>query len=298
MVRELAEVLDVLAAEAPLVVVLEDLHWSDRSSLECLTSLVQRREPARLLVLGTYRRAEVVIRGHPLRGVVQELCGRGQAVELRLEVLSAEDVAAYVAGRLGGPAAAALAAFIYERTDGNALFMVNMLEHLVQQRRVIRRAGEWTLRDEAEAARVPEGLRQLLLRRLEALKPEVQRVLEVASVVGEVFTVAAVAAGGPDSVEQIEEVCERLAAPHYFLVDIGLATWPDGTSTGSYRFQHALYQWVLYEGLGKARRAQLHRRIGARLEVGYGARAGEIAAQLAGHFERGGEVERAVRYLQ
>jgi DNA-binding winged helix-turn-helix (wHTH) protein/predicted ATPase len=294
MVRELAEVLDVLAAEAPLVVVLEDLHWSDRSSVECLTSLAQRQDPARLLVLGTYRQAEVVIRRHPLRGVVQELCGRRQAAELLLEVLPAEDVAAYVAGRLGGPVATALTAFIYERTDGNALFMVNMLEHLVQQGTVVRRAGEWTLLEGAEKTSVPEGLRQLLLRRIESLKPEARRVLEVASVVGEVFTAAAVAAGGQGTVEQIEEVCEGLASPHHFLTDIGLTTWPDGTSTGSYRFQHALYQWVLYEGLGAARRAQLHRRIGARLEVGYGARVGEIAAQLAVHMERGGDVRRAV----
>jgi predicted ATPase len=298
MVRELAEVLDVLAAEAPLVVVLEDLHWSDRSSLECLSCVAQRREPARLLVLGTYRPADVVIRGHPLRGMVQELCGRGQAAELRLEVLPAEDVAAYVAGRLGGPVAAALAAFIYECTDGNALFMVNMLEHLVQQGGVARGAGEWTLREEAEAASVPEGLRQLLVRRIEALKPEERRVLEAASVVGKAFAVAAVAAGVRGSVEDTEAVCEGLVAPHHFLANSGLTTWPDGTCTGGYRFQHALYQQVLYGGLGAARRGQLHRRIGARLEAGYGGRAGEIAAQLAVHFERAGEVERAVHAWQ
>ena len=80
------------------MLVLEDLHWSDRSTVECLAALAQRREPARLLVLGTYRPVETVVQGHPLRGMVQELCGRGQAVELRLEFLSAEDVAAYVAG--------------------------------------------------------------------------------------------------------------------------------------------------------------------------------------------------------
>jgi predicted ATPase len=212
--------------------------------------------------------------------------------------LSAEDVAAYVAGRLGGPVAAALAAFIYERTDGNALFMVNLLEHLVQDGAVVRQAGAWTLREGAEQESVPEGLRQLLARRLESLKPEARRVLEVASVVGEVFTVAAVAAGVQGFVEHIEEVCEGLAAPHPFLADIGLTTWPDGTSAGTYRFQHALYQQVLYGRLGTARRGQLHRRIGARLEAGYGARAGEIAAQLAVHFERGGEVERAVHAWQ
>ena len=146
MIRELAEALDVLTADRPLVLVLEDLHWSDSATVECLAYLAQRREPARLLVLGTYRPVETVLRAHPLRGLVQELCGRAQAVDLRLEFLPAADVAAYVAGRLGGPVAAPLAAVIYERTNGNALFMVNMVEYLVAQGEVVRHAGAWRLR--------------------------------------------------------------------------------------------------------------------------------------------------------
>ena len=256
MLRELAEALEVLTADPPLVLVLEDLQWSDHSTVEALAYLAQRPEPARLLVLGTYRPVEVLLQGHPLRGMVQELCGRGQAVELRLEFLPAADVAAYVAGRLGGPVAAPLAAFVYERTDGNALFMVNIVEHLVQQGLVVRRAGQWTLREGAEAqvASLPEGLRQLLLRRIEALPPEARRVLEAASVVGEEFAVAAVAAGAQCPVEDVEAVCEGLAAQQHFLDDTGLTVWPDGTSGGRYRFQHALYQQVLYEQLGTARR--------------------------------------------
>ena len=235
MLRELAEALDVLTAETPLVLVLEDLHWSDRSTVESLTYLAQRRAPARLLVLGTYRPVETVIRAHPLRPMVQELCGRGQAVELRLELLPAEEVAAYVAGRLGGPVAAPLAAFVHERTEGNALFMVNIVEHLVQQGVVVRREGEWTLRAGAEAkvASLPEGLRQLLMRRIEDLQPEARRVLEAASVVGETFAVAAVAAGAQCPVEDVEARCEALAAQHHFLDDIGLTAWPDGTSGGT-----------------------------------------------------------------
>ena len=300
MIRELAEALDVLTADTPLVLVLEDLHWSDSATVEFLTSLAQRREPARLLVLGTYRPVETVLRAHPLRGMVQELVGRGQCVELCLELLPAEDVAAYVAGRLGGPVTAALAAFIYERTEGNALFMVHIVEHLVQHGLIIRQEGQWALPDGAEArlASVPEGLRQLLLRRIEELQPEARRVLEAASVAGEAFAVAMVAAGAQCPVEEVEAVCEGLAAQQHFLDDIGLTVWPDGTSGGSYRFRHALYPQVLYEQLGSARRIRLHRRIGVCLEAGYGTRAGEIAAQLAIHFERGGEVERAVRYLQ
>ena len=178
--------------------------------------------------------------------------------------------------------------------------MVNILEHLVRQGLVVRREGQWTLRAGAEAmaTSLPEGIRQLIVRRLEELPPEARRVLEAASVVGEAFAVAAVAAGAQCPVEAVEAVCDELAAQHHFLDDTGLTMWPDGTNGGSYRFQHALYPQVLYERLGTVRRAELHRCIGARLEAGYGARAGEIATQLAVHFERGGELERAVEYWQ
>jgi tetratricopeptide (TPR) repeat protein len=122
--------------------------------------------------------------------------------------------------------------------------------------------------------------------------------LEAASVAGEEFAVAAVAAGAQRPVGEVEAVCERLAGQHRFLDGMGLAHWPDGASGGRYRFQHALYAQVLYEQLGQARRRQLHRRIGARLEAAYGARAREIAAQLAVHFEQGGETGQAVHYLR
>ena len=300
MLRELAAALDVLTADVPLVLVLEDLHWSDRSTVEVLAYLAQRREPARLLVLGTYRPVETMLWEHPLRRTVQELCGRGQGAELRLECLPAEDVAAYLAGRLGGPVAAQLAAYVHERTEGHALFMVNIVDHLVQQRFVVQREGQWALRAGADAklASLPEGLQQFLVRRIEDLPPEARRVLEAASVAGEAFAVAAVAAGAQCSVTEVDAVCEGLARQQHFINDAGLTVWPDATSGGSYRFQHVLYQQVLYEQVGSGRRAQLHRRIGARLEASAGARAGDLAAQLAVHFERGGEVQRAVSYWQ
>ena len=300
MQRELAQALDVLAADAPLVLVLEDLQWSDRSTVDLLASLAQRREPAQLLVLGTYRPVDVVLQAHPLHTMVQELGGRGQVRELPLELLTAEDVAAYLAGRLRGPIAAPLAAFVYERTEGNALFMVNFVEHLVQQRLLARHEGQWTLRAEEEArvAQLPEEVRQLLMRRLDALPAAARRVLEVASVVGQEFAAAAVAAGTQGPVDDVEGICDGLAAQGRFIADTGLTVWPDGTSSGRYRFHHALYPQVLYEALGTARRGRLHHQVGASLEAGYGARAGEIASQLAVHFERGGEVQRAVHYWQ
>jgi tetratricopeptide (TPR) repeat protein len=173
------------------------------------------------------------------------------------------------------------------------------VEYLVQQRMLARGAGPWTLRAgvEARVAQLPQEVRQLLLRRVDLLPAAARQVLEVASVVGPAFAAAAVAAGTQGTVEAVDVVCDGLVQQR-FLADTGVTVWPDGTRGGGYRFHHPLYQQVLYASLGTARRAQLHRQVGARLAGGYGARAGDIAAQLALHFERGGEVERAVHALQ
>ena len=132
-------------AANPLVLVLEDLHWSDVSTVNGLTYLAQRRDTARLRLLGTYRPADVVVREYPLRGVLQELRGRGLCDELALELLGPAEVAAYVAARLDGEATAALAARLYHQSEGNALFMVHVLEHLVEQGVVKQEGGQWTL---------------------------------------------------------------------------------------------------------------------------------------------------------
>src|SRR5262245_21533109 len=144
MLRELTEALAVLSAAAPLVLVLEDLQWSDHATVEALAAVAQQRGAVRLLVVGTYRPVEVMLRQHPLRSMVQELCGRGRAGELRLELLPAAEVAAYVAGRLGEPVAACLATFVHDHTEGNALCMVSLVEPLLQEGRVERQGGQWT----------------------------------------------------------------------------------------------------------------------------------------------------------
>src|SRR5215468_4847674 len=138
MLRELAEALEVLTATRPLVLVLEDLHWSDYATLDLLTYLARREGPARLLVLGTYRPVEVLLRGHPLQTVKQELVLHGQAVELPLELLTAAEVVQYVALRGAGgadlpPAVRRLAQLLGQRTDGHPLFLVQVVEHLLQR---------------------------------------------------------------------------------------------------------------------------------------------------------------------
>jgi predicted ATPase/DNA-binding winged helix-turn-helix (wHTH) protein len=298
MVRELCDALERVAAEVPLVLVLEDLHWSDNATVGALAALAQGREPARLMVVGTYRPSEAVLRQQVLRGVVQELRGHGQCDELPVELLTDEDVEAYATQRLGGPVSTTLTSHLYERTNGNALFMVHVMMYLVQQDLVMRRGSRWTLREGAGAALriIPEGLRQFILQWIEMLSVETQCLLQAASVAGDAFAVAAVAAGVQQTIEEVEAACESLAVQSPLLEGYDLVAWPDGTVSGQYRFRHALYRQVVYESIGAARRVQLHRRIGERLESGYGARASERAAALALHFEHGHVPESAVPY--
>ena len=299
MLRELAEALEVLTSDHPLVLVLEDLHWCDPSTLDLLAYLAQRRQPARLLVVGTYRPTDVAASGHPLLKIKQELQAHKQCEELRLALLTEPEVTAYIAQRFPTIALPApLGHVVHERSDGNALFMVNLVEELIKQQVIVEESGQWELRGDIAGVSVPDTLRQLIEKQLGQLSDDQQQVLEVASVAGTDFPVAAVAAGLKQDADQIEEVCEAVAKHGHFLEERGIIDWPDGTLSGRYSFRHALYQSVLYDRLAHMRRVRMHRQIGERLEAGYGERAKEVAAELAVHFEQGRDFPRAIQYLE
>jgi DNA-binding winged helix-turn-helix (wHTH) protein/predicted ATPase len=301
MLRELAEALELLTARQPLLLVLEDLHWSDASTLDAIAVLARRREPARLLLLGTYRLPDVLQRGHPLHTVHHELQRHGQCTELPLPLLPETAVTAYLTTRFpDARLPAGLARLVHQRTEGNPLFMVTVVEDWVRRGWLVPADGGWTLRVEraAVASTVPESLRQMLEQQLERLSPMDQRVLEVGSVAGATFSAAAVAAGLAHEVVDVEDWCAGLARRRQWLEACGEQVWPDGTVAGGYRFLHALYQEVAYQRLPAARRVQLHGRIGEREEAGYGPQVRERAAVLAMHFVRGRDSHRAVRYLQ
>ena len=296
MLREMAETVDVITAERPLVLWLEDLHWSDVSTLELLALLARRREPARLLVIGSYRPVDVIVKDHPLRAVKQELQLHGQCEELAARLLSEGAIGEYLAVRFDKNAGAqdavplqGLAHTVHQRTEGNPLFMVNVVDELLAQGKIDNTVIEIS---------TPATIREMIEQQLERLNAEEQRVLEVASVAGVEFSAAAVAAGTETAIDEVERRCAALARRGQFLQARGTAEWPDGTIATRYGFLHALYQEVTYERIPMGRRANLHQRIGEQIETAYGERAKEIAAELAVHFERGRDYQRAVRYLQ
>jgi tetratricopeptide (TPR) repeat protein len=299
MLREMAELLEAVTAERPMVLVLEDLHWSDHSTLELIAYVAQRRTPARLLLIGTYRSTEAKRGESPLLAITQLLQTRRCGEEILLAPLAPPDVGAYLRGRLaGGQVDDDLARLMHGRTDGHPLFLVNVVDFALRQGLVAEEAGRWVLSGGPYALEfvLPDSLRQTIERQLETLSPEDRQALEAASVVGAEFSIAAVAAALQADAEALDDRCERLAWKGHFIHAAGVEEWPDGTISGRYRFVHALYRDVLDDRVAEARRVRLHRRIAERKVAAFGSRAGEIAGELAAHFAAARDTEQAVSY--
>jgi predicted ATPase len=299
MLREMAELLEAATAERPMILVLEDLHWSDHSTLELIAYVAQRRSPAHLLLIGTYRPAEAKRGDSPLRAISQELRARRCGEEIELTPLAPLDVGTYLRGRLaGGEVGDDLAPLIHARTEGHPLFLVNVVDFALRQGLLTDESGRWALRGGRGVldAAVPDSLRQMIERQLESLTPEERQALEAASVMGTQFSIAAVAAALQIDAEPLDDRCEGLAWKGHFILAAGVEEWPDGTISGRYRFVHALYRDVLYDRVAAARRVRLHRRIAECKVAAFGSRAGEIAGELAAHFEAARDTRQALSY--
>ena len=315
MLREFAEAVEVLTAEQPLILWFDDLQWSDDSTLDLLSFLAMRHDPARLLVVGAYRPDEVAHNGRLVSAVAHELSLHGRCEIFPLDPLTEDAVRHYlmqqaaVVGRLD-TSIARLARLIHQRTEGNPLFVANVVADVLSRGDLGDRehtdrieAGEGQLY--ANRPKVPQALRQMIEQRLDRLDVESRRVLEIASVAGLEFCAAALAVEDPtdhsmDHLDHlhVEAICAELARRQQFVEVRGSCEWPDGTVTTRYGFLHALYQDVLYERLPAGKRRRLHQHIAERQEQGYGAHAPEIAAELAMHFEHGREPSRAFLYRQ
>jgi DNA-binding winged helix-turn-helix (wHTH) protein/predicted ATPase len=301
MLREMAEAIEVLTMDHTLVFALEDLHWSDVSTLDLIARLARRREPARFLLLGTYRPREVALTNHPLNSVTQDLHAHALCNELALDSLSEAAVTTYLSARFSSNEfPEGFAPLIRERTGGNPLFMINVIDYLSANQIIAAHDSVWRLKvdlDRVETG-VPENIRLMIEKQFERLNPDVQHTLEAASIAGVDFATAALAAVTDWDVLKLEELCADLARRFHFLKPGVGCELPSGEVTTRHAFTHALYQDVLYRRVGAARRAKLHQAIGEWMETAYGDRAVVVAAELAMHFEQARDYRRASRYLQ
>jgi len=300
MLREMAEAIERMSDAFPVVLVMEDLHWSDYSTLDLIAYLARRRDPARLMMIGTYRPVDVILADHPLKGVKRELQAHGLCHELPLDYLTEDALAQYLAARFPGhQLPSRLRRTIYHRTEGNPLFMVNLVEYLIDQKLITEDQGTWRVTAQWSDAEqgVPASVKELIEKQIERLSLDERSVLEAASATGMEFSTVAIAAGLCMPTEWVEKHCEELARRHQFLSPAWLGELPGGMVTARHRFKHVLYREVPYSLISAMRRVQIHQRIAERAVEIFGDRSSEIAAELAMHFEQSRDWPRALQFL-
>ena len=283
--------LQATAAEAPLVLVLDDLHWATRPTLQLLRHVMRVPEPARLLVVGTYRDSELD-RGHAIGELLADLHRVPALERVTLAGLSEDDVADFLEAGAGHPLGddgVFLARTLHTETNGNPFFVREVVRHLVETGVVVPGADGWTVARPVDAVGVPDGVREVVGQRITRLSPPANRVLETAAVIGSEFELDVVReACGLDEETVLGALDEAVAARLVFETD-----------PLRYRFAHALVRSTLYDELARARRIRTHQRIGEALEHRHGDRIDEHLPGIAHHFAEaaaGGEGTKAVEY--
>jgi len=300
MLREIAEALDTITSETPLLLIFEDLHWVDYSTVDLISELARRQRPTGLLLVGTYRPLDATFSEHPINVLKQDLLVHQLCEEISLEPLAEPDIAEYLDTPAQTNLRDDLAKLLHRHSEGNPLFMVAALDDMFERDVLFREDGELKLRIPLEEVdlQVPETLRQMVEVQIDRLTPQEQRALEAASVEGAAFACTSTAAATDTEPQQFEDLCENLARRDHVIRRLDAYQFPDGTISTRYQFVHVIYREVLYGRQAPGRRAKSHRLIGERLEALYSGRVEEIAAELAHHFEEASDWVRTVKYLR
>jgi DNA-binding winged helix-turn-helix (wHTH) protein/tetratricopeptide (TPR) repeat protein len=300
LLRELGDALAALSADVPLVLVIEDLHWADPSSVDVVRYLGQRCASLGLLLLGTLRPDQREPDNVPLRNGLRELSAHDQAEELALPLLEASEVGAYLRGRFEpNDFPPALEALLLAHTEGQPLFLTRLSELLIERGDIVHGERGWTLATPVGelSLAVPNSVRALIQRKLDSLAEGERRLLEAASVQGEEFSLLLLARQLELDELALELALEPLERQHRLIQQRGEERQHDGLLATRYRFAHVLYQNVLYEALRPLRRRQLHASAARELLAQHAHDTRPIAAQLGLHFERAGDAERAIEQL-
>jgi DNA-binding winged helix-turn-helix (wHTH) protein len=294
MLREICEALEALTASEPLILIVEDLHWADHSTLDLISAIARRRGTAKLMLLGTFRTVEVILSKSPLKELKQDLLIHRLCQEIALKGLGEPGVQEYIAAEIpDAPLPKELAHLVHRRTGGNPMFMVAIVGELVKNG--VRNGSRNPVK-----LGVPETLHQMLDLQIEQLAPTEQRVLKCGSVSGQSFSAAAVSQLLEMKLAMIEEICEDLVKRQQF-IQAGASHFFGGLNSSShYEFRHSLYREALYLQLPPALRIEFHLGLARQLENLYSFRGystEELASELALHFEHGRDNERAAHFL-
>jgi tetratricopeptide (TPR) repeat protein len=301
--EQYTKVLQVLAQQRPLLLVVDDLQWADQGSLSLLFHLGRSLEGSRIMLVGAYRPEEVALgrdgKRHPLSPVVSEF--KLEFGDIFVNVDQAERrkfVGSFLdsqPNRLGNN----FRELLYQRTRGHPLFTIELLRGMQERGDLIQDSSGWWAEGQIlDWETLPARVEAAIAERVDRLAKPLRDALRVASVEGEDFTAEVVARVlGTDEREMVSQLSSQLDRRHH-LIRPKVIKRPRKGRVSRYRFRNYLFQKYLYDSLDQVERTYLHEDVGDRLEEAFGDQASEIAVQLAWHFQEAGVTDKAIVYLR
>jgi tetratricopeptide (TPR) repeat protein len=293
LLQAVSDFLGSAAAAQPLLVVLEDLHSADGGTLEMLEHVARNLGDKRLLLVGTYRDIEVD-RAHPLSAALAELRRLPAFARLLLRGLNADEVRRMLSGIAGQDIPWGLAEAVHRQTEGNPLFVQEVVRYLAEEGIIEREEGKWRARSDTPLEmRIPDGLRDVIGKRLSGLSESCNKALSVAAVIGRDFQIEVLQKVAGMTDDELFGALEEARKA---------AVIEERTGAGakvSYRFAHAFFRQTLYEETIAPRRIRLHHQVARALEEIYKSKLEEHASELAEHFSYSSDradLEKAVSY--
>jgi len=289
LMREMAAFVQELARHRPVVIFIDDLQWADVSTIDLIGYLAPKLARLRALILVTYRPADLTVSKHPFLRLKTDLVAHGALREVPVAFLTRQDIEQYVSQHLP-EAPAGLSALIYTKTEGNPLFMVDLVRYLLGHAT----PADWTAEIERN---IPESLRGMIERKLEQLGEDAHQLLRVAAVQGFEFDSAIVAEMLGRDPADVEEALQSLDRVHGLVKLEREQEFPNGVFSLRYQFVHVLYQNGLYTSLSPSRRASWSSKVAVAVEAAYGARKSTVAAELAFLYEMARDAWRASEHF-
>jgi adenylate cyclase len=303
--EQCATFIKALAEKHPLLLVVDDLQWTDPSSMELFFYLSRRIHDSRILLLGLYRPVEVALgrngERHPLEKVLSELKRYYGDIVLDLDSISEEERQEFVQRFLGTEANKLDAGFVqalYAHTCGHALFTVELLRDMQERGLLVKDVdGRWITTPGLVWDNLPARVEGVIEERLNRLEEQQIRLLSIASVEGETFTTEVLAkVDNAALLDLVRQLGSELEKRHHLVASAGMERLAS-TRLTFFRFAHNLFCSYLYRSMGEVEKVHLHEAVGNALEELYGPQAEQIAQQLAVHFSLAGIDEKAVHYL-
>jgi tetratricopeptide (TPR) repeat protein len=294
LLQGVSEFLTNATAVQPMLVVLEDLHDADKGTLEMLTHVSRNLAGARLLLVGTYRDVEVD-RSHPLSATLAELRRVSTYGRVLLRGLNPDEVRRMLESITRESVPWGLAQAVHRQTEGNPLFVQEVIRYLAEEGLIARKEGGWRpTKDTPLEMSIPEGLRDVIGKRLSLLTPECNQLLSVASVIGREFAL--------ETLKAVAGIDEDVFA-NALKEAVRLSVLEERAQRGlvRYRFTHAFFRQTLYEEMIAPQRLKLHRQVAHTLEILYARHLREHAVELAEHFSHSTDpidLAKAVSYAE